>query len=216
MVECPKCHGTIEISEASFGALFTCHLCRGLFFVGWDGQPELNDQIDSQPIDQTRDPLESQDNDQASNQLSDPLADQASAFPDLSVPAPASDSASAALPLPPSPSWTPLDQDFGNLSQPQSPASAIDEIERFANQDQEPLPLSYDLNIGGLDLPKQIQLLREVLDDPRFGWDTEQILSQISHGVLLLRNLSPIKTSMLVHRIKSSNLEIKWRQNVLS
>jgi hypothetical protein len=185
LVECPKCHGTIEISEASFGALFTCHLCRGLFFVGWEGQPELNDQIDSQPIDQTRDPLESQYNEQASN-------------------------------LPPSPSWTPLDQDFGNLSEPQSPASAIDEIERFANQDQETLPLSYDLNIGGLDLPKQIQLLREVLDDPRFGWDTEQILSQITQGVLLLRNLSPIKTSMLVHRIKSSNLEIKWRQNVLS
>ncbi|MBL7670095.1 MAG: zf-TFIIB domain-containing protein [Bdellovibrionaceae bacterium] len=195
MVECPKCHGTIEISEASFGALFTCHLCRGLFFVGWDGQPEINDQIDSQPIesqpidsqpmDQTRDPFENQHHDQASNR-------------------------------PPPPSWTPPDQDFGNLSEPQSPASAVFEIERFANQDQETLPLSYDLNIGGLDLPKQIQLLREVLDDPRFGWDTEQILSQITQGVLLLRNLSPIKTSMLVHRIKSSNLEIKWRQNVLS
>lgn len=184
MAECPKCHGAIEIGEANFGTLYTCPLCRGLFFVGWDGHPEVNDEVSDRP--------------------------------ELSEASPAS--APAVLPpaLAPELPWASLDREFGDSVQPQSQASAIDEIERFANQNQETTPLTYDLSIGGLDLPVQIQVLREALEDPRFGWDSEQILSQINQGMLRLRNLSPIKTSILVHRIKSSDLEIEWRQNVLS
>ncbi len=200
MVECPKCHGSIEIGETNFGTLFTCSLCSGLFFVGWDGQPELNDQVEipadahvSFPPDLISESVSTL----ASEPASEPIVE----------PATASEQARP---------WGTLDQEFGGSVMPQTPVSAIQEIERYANQNQEATPLSYDLTIRGLDLPKQIQFLREVLQDSRFGWNSEELISQINQGVLVLRNLSPIKASALVQRVKYSDLEIGWRQNVLS
>lgn len=41
MTECPHCHREIEINEINHGTLFNCPLCNAVYFVGWDGQPEL-------------------------------------------------------------------------------------------------------------------------------------------------------------------------------
>lgn len=41
MTDCPQCHRQIEISEVNYGTLFNCPLCSAVYFVGWDGQPEL-------------------------------------------------------------------------------------------------------------------------------------------------------------------------------
>ena len=43
MAECPQCHSSIQISEQSFGTLFTCPACSAVYFVGWDGVPERPD-----------------------------------------------------------------------------------------------------------------------------------------------------------------------------
>ncbi len=41
MTECPQCHQQIEIDTAHHGTLFTCPLCSAVYFVGWDGNPEI-------------------------------------------------------------------------------------------------------------------------------------------------------------------------------
>ncbi len=41
MTDCPHCHQQIEISEIHYGTLFSCPLCKAVYFIGWDGQAEL-------------------------------------------------------------------------------------------------------------------------------------------------------------------------------
>lgn len=42
MASCPICQKEIEIHEQNLGALFNCPHCSAVYFVGWDGQPELS------------------------------------------------------------------------------------------------------------------------------------------------------------------------------
>ncbi|MEK2689655.1 TFIIB-type zinc ribbon-containing protein [Bdellovibrio sp. GT3] len=41
MVHCPSCQQPVEILDKHLGTLFTCPLCAAVFFVNWDGQPEV-------------------------------------------------------------------------------------------------------------------------------------------------------------------------------
>lgn len=109
--------------------------------------------------------------------------------------------------------------DFGVVPIVPEATSAQDftqEIERFSNLNQEVTPLTYDLILRGLDIPKQIEAVREAIQDSRFGWDPDQILGEIREGVLVLKNLSPIKCSLLVQRLKFSDVDVEWRQHALA
>lgn len=41
MIACPVCQKGLEIDERNFGAISSCPECRAVFYVGWDGTPEL-------------------------------------------------------------------------------------------------------------------------------------------------------------------------------
>lgn len=41
MAQCPNCHNSVEILDKHLGTLFTCPKCNAVFFVDWDGQPEM-------------------------------------------------------------------------------------------------------------------------------------------------------------------------------
>ena len=41
MSDCPSCHQAVEILEKHKGTLFNCPHCNAVFFVDWNGQPEL-------------------------------------------------------------------------------------------------------------------------------------------------------------------------------
>lgn len=41
MIPCPNCHKPVEILDKHLGTLFTCPHCNAVFFVDWNGQPEL-------------------------------------------------------------------------------------------------------------------------------------------------------------------------------
>lgn len=52
MSECPVCHQQIEIPEANRGTLFACPRCNAVYFVSWDGVPEIppgEDEMNSTP-----------------------------------------------------------------------------------------------------------------------------------------------------------------------
>lgn len=41
MASCPSCHQPVEILDKHLGTLFTCSHCNAVFFVDWNGQPEM-------------------------------------------------------------------------------------------------------------------------------------------------------------------------------
>ncbi|WP_413559486.1 hypothetical protein [Bdellovibrio sp. HCB209] len=41
MAQCPNCQQPVEILDKHWGTLFTCPLCAAVFFVNYDGQPEM-------------------------------------------------------------------------------------------------------------------------------------------------------------------------------
>lgn len=41
MVACPSCHQPVEVNDQHLGTLFTCPHCNSVYFIDWNGQPEM-------------------------------------------------------------------------------------------------------------------------------------------------------------------------------
>lgn len=41
MAQCPKCLQQVDIPEKYFGTLFNCPLCSAVYFIDWNGFPEI-------------------------------------------------------------------------------------------------------------------------------------------------------------------------------
>lgn len=81
MVNCPSCHQPVEITDQHSGTLFTCPHCNSVYFIDWNGQPEVsqpNDSIEAAPTaaydsfdaPEIENPL---DNPYANNHIENPL-----------------------------------------------------------------------------------------------------------------------------------------------
>ena len=51
MAQCPSCQSSIEIGPQHHGALYNCTHCNAVFFVGWDGQPEMPEVHEPIPVE---------------------------------------------------------------------------------------------------------------------------------------------------------------------
>lgn len=74
----------------------------------------------------------------------------------------------------------------------------------------------YNVSISDIDSKEIREFLREAINDTRFNWDTQTIISQIKKGELLLKNLSPVKASILINRIKRLPVKIRWEQYAIT
>lgn len=43
MMICPQCESEVPVTEAQYGALFTCPKCMAVYFINFDGRPEYGD-----------------------------------------------------------------------------------------------------------------------------------------------------------------------------
>ena len=75
--------------------------------------------------------------------------------------------------------------------------------------------LLYELRIAGIDTAEIRSEVLKVFEEKRFFLSTKDINESIKDGELLLSELSPVKTVILVQRLKSLPLNIQWRQNAL-
>ncbi|WP_347358662.1 zf-TFIIB domain-containing protein [Bdellovibrio sp.] len=41
MIPCPNCHQSVEILDKHLGTLYTCPHCNAVYFIDWNGQPEM-------------------------------------------------------------------------------------------------------------------------------------------------------------------------------
>jgi hypothetical protein len=72
----------------------------------------------------------------------------------------------------------------------------------------------YEVSIEDLDTQEIIADVRKVLEDPRFELDTEHLFQDLltNKGILKVRDLGPVKASMLLARLHSFPIVISWEQ----
>lgn len=210
MVQCPKCSTKLDID---FG-MITCPNCESVVFVEFDGTAKVADQ-------------EQITRSQAAEQI--PSETSPEAFPGVDLPEPdlsAFDNAMAAevsaefsenvfqiepeVALP--------SEVVSVTSEPVSPDDPLG-VSGYANSEYsqgKDGPFLFNLHIDGLDSKEIRESLREAMNDSRFGWDTSQLLGQIRAGKLLIKNVSPVKASILVNRLKRLPLSITWEQHAIT
>lgn len=99
------------------------------------------------------------------------------------------------------------------------PASDPLNLNEFANSEISAAkdgPLLFRVLISGIDTREIRESIREVLEDPRFAWDSNEIFSKVSKGHLAIDGLSPVKASILITRIKRLPVEIRWEQYAIA
>lgn len=72
--------------------------------------------------------------------------------------------------------------------------------------------LRYDLHIAGMDSIEIEQQVLSILEDPRFRWDAKEIVRSQKEGVLVIKNLNPIKAMCLVSNLLFLSVELSWKQ----
>lgn len=95
------------------------------------------------------------------------------------------------------------------------PADAIQEIADFGNQPAATTAsglLFYDLHITRIDTLELRKALLDLLKDPKFKFNIEEVDRKIHNGVLVLQRLSPIKASVLVKKIRHLDVAVHWAQ----
>ena len=118
-----------------------------------------------------------------------------------------------------------MDQMLG-YQEPAAPVEPDDEavdISDFANSEASLAKdglLLFRVFIGGpklgIDSKEMREQVREAIEDARFGWDVNQVMSRINKGVLRLDDLSPVKATIIVSRLKRLPLEITWEQYLVT
>ena len=88
------------------------------------------------------------------------------------------------------------------------------EIENFANSQNDTGPISYSLIIGDLQNKEVIDNFRLALEDPRLGLNTVETLSQITDGKLVIPNLNPAQIVVLVHKLLKIPVKLAWEQTL--
>jgi hypothetical protein len=73
--------------------------------------------------------------------------------------------------------------------------------------------LLYEIQIEGIDGSKLRNELYEELKDARWGWVAIELMGAIKMGCLVIKDVSAVKASLLINRLKALPLEIKWKQN---
>lgn len=220
MVQCPKCRSSIEIPEQSYGASFTCPDCQAFFFIDWNGQPENppdeveiaaalsadppapfveHFQVDPMP---TTMPLETAP---PRDLPSPPASDLSDLFSPYDSPPP--------LPFHDLPVSV---DDPLNSAIKASPSPDFNEIVEFGNDVRNDQSINYTVYIKGIEISDLREQFREAIMDQRFGWNTEEVISQIKNGSVVLYDLSPAKAVVLINRIKYLGLDVSWKQNILS
>lgn len=217
-MQCPQCKNDVPVTEAQFGALYSCPKCMAVYFVGFDGQPEYGSM--EIPL------VETTDESFATDFNVNPVED----IPSMDIPVQTYESFNDASFAQSAEGDLGLNNDFNlqtgedettpvlNAEEPRAISStfaaAAQEIADYGNQEELISSISYDVNIKGLDTKEVMLAFKDSIEDSKFAWHTQDILSQIKNGEATLKNLNPIQAFVLASRIQFLDLDIEWKQNV--
>ena len=232
---CPNCQIDVAISEQLFGALYTCGACQAVYFINFEGQPEFGEVPTGVLSDIVSEPTASTElagafepateNFQSFESSLEPLVDSVDmvnfdnkleAQFDSYV-----NSENAA------PAESELAGNEINLFENVQTESVVEpnihsfsqiakEISDFGNSEAHASGLNYDLQISGLDTQVTMKLFKEVIDDPRFGWDSNEMIRGVKNGQITIEKLNPVKAFILAKRLQFLDIEKNWKQNALA
>ena len=232
---CPNCQIDVAISEQLFGALYTCGGCQAVYFINFDGHPEfgevptgiLSDIISEPSIDSLTaaepaanpepvnnsgfhstfessfeplvdsvdmvnfdNKLEAQFESYLGNEGSEPV-DEINPFENIQT-------------------ESVVEPNIHSFSQ------IAKEISDFGNSEAHVGGLNYDLKITGLDTQITMKQFKEIIEDPRFGWDSNEMLRGVKNGQITIERLNPAKAFVLAKRLQFLDIEKSWKQNALA
>ncbi len=207
MANCPKCQS--EIPD-DFG-LVTCASCGNQVLINFDGQVTVNEKADGPPAGMAIDPGSNVTSDTAVKRMMDrqhsvvgQLSEQLSV--EISQGPPAH-----------------LTGDLQELS-PIEPevkrivTSDMSDVADFANSPMSQAregSLLFDIYITGVDTADIRQRVKEVLTDIRFVWDADAHFAKLRNGELRLKNISAIKSAIIIQRLRSVPVEVRWEQHAI-
>ena len=241
MISCPSCQQSIEILDKHLGTIFTCPHCSAVYFIDWNGQPEMA-QHEVEPHIEAEVPegagfqnfqppehnaydgsagFEPPINNFSDNNNSNEITPEPYEVHGEELPA------EVEVEVPPAPeppheeSAYDFSQTLDSVPEPiASPGTSdtadFSDVTDFANANSEVGPFSYTVVIEGIESSHLLLQLKEAMTDSRFGWDLTEILNTVGEGRLIIPRLSPAKASVLVNRIKYLPFKISWRQDVLA
>lgn len=194
---CPRCENPIE---QDFGVI-TCSRCQAVLFINMDGQVQVSGESEER----------------SSPLMTEPVSEPH--LPEFETPAPHF-SAPAEEPVMDSP-LEPAESSFNSpapIAEPSVPISAgesFSDLNDYGNAEQDFGALSYSVQIEGIDTSAIREKLFDVLSDPKFQWDVNELTQQIENGRLLLHQLNPAKASILVRRLQDVSVTVSWEQKFL-
>lgn len=227
-MQCPQCKNDVPVTEAQFGALYTCPKCVAVYFVGFDGQPEFGS-MDMPIAETTEESFTTHLNTHAAEDV-----------PSIDIPVQTYESFSEAPVVEMTEADPHVNNDFNNqfnsdfnletfspaesevaveVAKPRAMghsnfAAVAQEITDYGNQEEVISSINYDVVIKGLDTKEVMQAFKDAIEDSKFAWLTQDILNQIKNGEVTLKSLNPIQAFVLATRIQFLDLEIEWSQNV--
>lgn len=220
--------------------MFVCTKCGAVLFVDFDGNVQLSSPEDAAQVSEAPEqPLTIPELEPLSFELEPESTFQASAaeeVPHESEIAAEADPYSEPISEPASEpaaepaaengqdmAWFDQGVDDALKAESQAPASAqnnvtevnFQDVADYANQmELDNSPLVYTLWIEGIDRKEVRVKVIEVLKDVKFNLHLKELIPTIRGGVLEIRDLNPVKTSLIATRLREESVKFRWKQNV--
>lgn len=193
-MECPSCHKDVKVTEAQFGALYTCISCQAVYFINFDGHPEYDSTLQTS----------------MGSEGSIISAQPANSGTTIGM----NTAIASADPIPADFSLTGMYQQNNEetLIQPaaMSPLeSAINDIQNFGNQNVD-VNLTFNLKIQGLDTKELMGYFFDSINDSKFGWVADDIIKSVRGGQCEIKNIKPVSAYVLAKRLQFIDVTLNW------
>lgn len=202
MNQCPVCSS--EIQDA-FG-LVECPSCHKILFADFDGTLKVHEEgsaSEDVPVHELTE--ETSDEDFNTNWNLVPESRP-----------PSLDALDPVVEVEASQDFTDIEEESVPQEEPSEPKenlNAIEEINRFASSEESSLKegnLTYSLTIKNIDTQELKDEILAVLQENKLGIDTKNL--KFSLPTLELKDLNPVKASVIVSRIKHLPVDVEWAQ----
>jgi hypothetical protein len=236
-MKCPKCGTVIQDN----GFMIICPGCKASLFLDADGNlydpsaglPDSSPETAPETFEQPEVPISAPPGHDAPFSFADfpPIAADESAAQHSFEPGPSSRdepfSYEAPLTEEPMPElaldgaietlFMPVENEVKNpdFGPPDDPLGINDYANSEISQAKDGL-LVFRIFISGIDSKEVKQSIREAIEDSRFGWDAAEIIGKIKRGDLRIEQVSAVKASILINRIKRLPVKIRWEQYAIT
>jgi hypothetical protein len=218
MSKCPNCQSDIK---DDFG-LVTCSHCGAQVLISIDGSSEVVPSA-GQAVTNLENVLVSEL--QADDEVAEKsFSDDPPPIENLSADVASEDIPISSQPPPPSPLEefaptrpTPAPQHAAQ-ERPTATTPDMTEVADFGNSSASLAregSLRFNIFISGIDTVDIRQQVQDALTDERFLWDAEALVSKSHNGELKITDISAVKSSLIIQRLRPISIDIRWEQHAI-